>query len=190
MARQTRRRGVRALILGEDQRHEGFARRVLRQLGFHSHREIRVVDYPIGKDSAEAWVRKQYPKEVRGIRQRGSFQNVALLVIIDADQKSVSDRKQQLDRELRAGDLSARSEADPIVVWVPKRHIETWVAFLRGHEVNESHERHECKRLVTADDVGPAADRFVYLLRHNNDRPADLLHSLSDAFVETERLPG
>lgn len=183
------RRGVRVTVLCEDDAHKRFARYAFLRLGYH-RREIRELHNPSGRGSAEQWVREHYANEVRTHRSRGASQQVVLVVIVDADTQTVQQRHQQLENQLQTKGLRPRSETEPIVIWVPKRHIETWVAWLSGRDVNEKdHNKHHCKRLVHDQDWKCAAERFVDIFRAPNDRPEGLLPSMLSAIEEMARLP-
>ncbi len=177
--------GIEVIVLGEDQAHGMFSRQVLLNLGFNKHK-IRLRPVPAGKGAGDQWVREQYPGEVTVHRNRASRLNVALLVLIDADSGSVRSRKRQLDQKLQEEDKPPRSGDEPVVVWVPRRHLETWIAHLRNHPVDENR---SCKRLVGDRDFRPDAARFAELYRGGDRDANDVLPSMSDAFVETDRLP-
>lgn len=78
------------------------------------------------------WVIKEFPKELIACRQRHIRARTLLIVVVDADNLTVSDRQQQLDTS------GAGPGEDPLVVLIPKRHIETWIRNALGNEVNEA----------------------------------------------------
>lgn len=182
-----KRRGVRVRILFEDDAQWTFARHVFLVRGYH-HREIRGVPYVPGQGSAEQRVRDQYPQEVKGNRSRRKNQQVELLVVIDADTSTVDNRKKQLATKLKEDGLAARSGKEPIVVWIPKRCVETWIAWLSNHDVTERTESHRCKNLVRDCDYRPPARKFVDGFRQPDQVPG-LLPSIRDAHAEMKRLP-
>lgn len=174
------------MFVCEDDEHWRFARWTFLRLGYHA-RELRVALAPAGRGAAEQWVRQQYATEVRVHRRKAAHQNVGLVVAIDADKQTVDYRHEQLSGALDESRLDQRGNAERIVIWVPRRHIETWVADLLGHSVNEDD---DCKNLVRDVDYRPAADRFVERYRDPGGRPASVLPSMSRAFDEASRLPG
>ncbi|MCK4340890.1 MAG: hypothetical protein KAY37_04115 [Phycisphaerae bacterium] len=181
----TRRgKGVRWVLLCEDSNHIRFARYVFLKLGYSYH-ELRVQQSPPGKGAAEQWVRKQYANEVRVHRRKASSQQVGLAVVIDADRHTVKERHAQLSKELTNAELPDRGSNERIVLWVPRRHIETWVAYLLEHDVNEED---DCKSLVRDVDYRPPTDRFVSLSHDRDEKPVELLPSISVAFDELDRL--
>ena len=180
------RRGVRCTVLCEDRDQEQFVRWVLRTLGINTH-DIRLLPIPAGSGAGDAWVLDRYPDEVRALRHRfGSQKNVGLIVVIDADRFTGAQRRRQFDDRLTDRDRKKRDPREQIVIRIPKRHIETWLAWLDAQNVNESQ---DCKRL--ARDVSPrsAAARFVELFRARSTDAHNLLPAVADAFDELERVP-
>jgi len=141
------------VILCEDLQQEVFARSFLVKCGINIHR-IRSVIGPKGKGAAEAFVRKQYPREVAAYRRRKHAINIALVVMIDADTRPVQSRYTELDEHLTQASLAKRQPDDQIGIFVPKRNIETWIYHLKGASVNEEdvydhlERESECKPLV------------------------------------------
>ena len=125
-------RRVQCVLLCEDRQHEAFVRRFLR--GKLDIRDIRVLICPPGQQAAEQWVRMQYPREVRALRRNQVA--TSLVVMIDGDLYPIP-RLQILERALSEESLSLRSATEPIAIFVPKRNIETWIAYLNGQTVDE-----------------------------------------------------
>jgi hypothetical protein len=178
------RRGVQLILICENGEHERFARCAFLKLGFH-RRELRFSLSPAGRGAAEQWVRKQYADEVRAYRRKVGHLQVGLVVLIDADRETVAQRERRLADELRHSRQQERQARERIVHWTPRRHIETWVAFLRDHTVDEEM---DCKSLVSTDDIRPAAESFVQMYREPGRRPTGPLGSLALAWGETDRL--
>ncbi len=132
-------RRVQVVILCEDQQQEVFARHFFMEKGFSRH-SIRSRICAKGKQSAEQYVRDQYPIEVQAYRRKAMYMGLALSVSIDADRRQVIERKQQMDKALIDNGLEARKVSEKIVVWVPKRNIETWIHFLMDNDVDENSE--------------------------------------------------
>ena len=179
------RAGVRALILGEDQAHQNFARRVLLDLGFH-HREIVLLPLVGARGAADQSVLRRYPDHVRAQRSRVKSQAVGLIVVIDADAHTVRDRKSQLDEKLAESGMELRQPSEGIVAWVPKRNIETWLVQLEGGEANE---QDDYKHRVKTRNYRDQARTFVRYYRDNEHHPPNLVPSMLDAFEETGRIP-
>lgn len=124
---------IKVTLLCEDKQTESFARRFLFRRGFH-HREILALPLPCGNQSGEQWVRCQYPRQLKAIRSRkGTF----LVVIADADNLTVKARKNELNQECKRQEVQVRTPKDPVIMAIPRRNIETWLAYLDGTEVDE-----------------------------------------------------
>lgn len=126
--------GVRIVLLCEDSQTDSFVRRFLKHRNFGA-RDIRTLSLPAGSGSGEQWVREQYPRQLRAIRGR---QGAYLIVVTDADAQSTAARRVQLDQECTQKNVPVRTDADPVVMAVPRRNIETWLAYLDGNEVDET----------------------------------------------------
>lgn len=125
--------GVNVILLCEDMQTDVFVRRFLKRRNFRG-RDVRTLPLPDGSGSGEQWVREQYPRQLRAIRQR---QGACLIVVTDADVHSTEFRRAQLDAECDEKGIPRRNEGDRVLVIVPRRNIETWLAYLAGGEVDE-----------------------------------------------------
>lgn len=123
------------VVLCEDRQQEAFVRRFLELEGWGKH-QIRIEKSPKGKGAAEQWVRDRYPTEVSTLRAAPHIYR-SLVVIRDGDTKSVKERLLEFDRALEAHDLRPRQAGERIALIIPCRNIETWIAYLEGHEVDE-----------------------------------------------------
>lgn len=126
------------ILLCEDKLHEVFVRRFLRRgWGIDAHK-LRVVAYP--KDgsggSAEQHVRSRFPDELRAFRTRSA--KTILIVVMDADTQSVQQHHNELNGAASSANLPVREDSEAVVYVVPKRHIETWLAYLDGVSVDEN----------------------------------------------------
>jgi len=121
------RRHAEIVILGEDAGLALFLRGFLIGRGYD--REKLYAPAPTG---GWAGLYGQYPKAVRSYRAKASFQATRALVVgLDADELTVQERKAELDGLLRKSELLPRQGGELICLTIPKRHIETWIAFLR-----------------------------------------------------------
>lgn len=130
-------RNVNIVVLCEDRQHEAFARRFLGQAG-KGMRVQRVEISPKGRGSGEQFVRKQYAKEVAYYRAKAHKVGQALIVLIDADGRAVSERVAQIEEAAVEGSQGRRQPGERIAVFAPARNIETWIAYLDGQSVNEN----------------------------------------------------
>ena len=124
---------VHVTLLCEDSQTDAFVRRFLKRRNFR-HRDITTLPLPAGNQSGEQWVRTRYPAELRAIRRR---RRAYLIVVTDADAGSTDARRAQLEAECKQQEIPPREDTDPVVVVVPRRNIETWLAYLGGTSVDE-----------------------------------------------------
>jgi hypothetical protein len=178
------KRRVRVTLLCEDKQHEVFFRRYLKGVGY-TDRDVRSEPYPKGRGAAEQYVRSQYPRQVRALRQFGH--QVALVVITDADRVTATERLRQLDATLQGHAPSQpRREDERIAVLIPRRNIETWIHWLLGDAVNEDM---EYPRLTGREsECQPAVDRLVQLVESGAELPNDAPSSLRDALPTLRRI--
>ena len=115
------------IVLAEDAEQQNLVRRYLEKCG-HNTRECRFVS-PAAKGpggSGEKYVRDQYPQQVQACRSSlGRRASALLIVIVDADTETTERRALQLSRALIAAGVEHRGADEPVVVLIPKRHVET-----------------------------------------------------------------
>ncbi|KHD08541.1 hypothetical protein PN36_05625 [Candidatus Thiomargarita nelsonii] len=124
----TSRHKPQLVILCEDLRHYHFARKFFQSRGL---KKIIPNICPKGRRSGEQYVREHYAQELKAYRSKANYLNIALVVVIDADLKSIDERIKSLD------DPNPRSDTENIAIFVPARNIETWIHYLNGHDYNE-----------------------------------------------------
>ena len=144
-------RNVRIVLLCEDVQHETFATKLLVALGWHL-RDFRVVRSPSGRGSAEQYVREHFPIELRGIRSKRG-ERAYLIVMIDGDDRGVAGRRASLDAACTERQITPPSDADQVLVCVPTRNIETWLAYLDGEVIDET--KRDYPRLDRPRDCRP-----------------------------------
>ncbi len=128
--------GVKIILLCEDKQTNSFVRNFLKHRNFKG-RDITTLPLPARSGSGEQWVRKQYPKQLEAIRNR---RNAYLIVVIDADTGTLDNRHKELAKACREQDIPPRDhKEDPNVLHIiPRRNIETWLAYLDNNNVDES----------------------------------------------------
>ena len=124
---------ARLIVLCEDKQQQVFVRRFMKPRTNHP---IRVISAPAGGGSGEQFVRERYPQELRALRAVPV--NAVLVVMIDADTTDPTKRLRQLDASCRESGIPPRKTHDRVVLTVPRRNIETWLAYLAGATVNET----------------------------------------------------
>ncbi|OAD20112.1 hypothetical protein THIOM_004207 [Candidatus Thiomargarita nelsonii] len=124
------------VILCEDITHYHFARKYLRCHGF---KRIIPKICPKGRSSGEQYVRTHYAAEVKAHRSKANYLNTALVVVIDADLKSIDERITSLNESPNMIELAQapRLDTEKIAIFVPARNIETWIHYLNGNDCNE-----------------------------------------------------
>ncbi len=133
-------------VLCEDKQHGAFIRRFLKK---RRRRVQRTLSTP-NKGAGDQFVRNNYPEQLDAIRGR----NAILVVMIDGDNDSIEQRLKQLDDACKKKGIPLRTDSDSVAIFVPKRNIETWFAYLDGELVNETDEypklkrQRECRRHV------------------------------------------
>lgn len=171
------------VILCEDRAHYHFVRRYLQ---LHGVARVHPRIAPPGEGSAEWWVRREYPTEVKAHRSRASYRRVALAVMIDADRYGVRERKDQLDAALTASQprLAPRQDGERIALFAPKRSLETWFRFLDGADCDEDTSYKDRYR-----EARPTVFARKLFDRCRESQPLrDPPPSLSDACTEWPRL--
>lgn len=129
-------------ILCEDIDQERFIREYLSCRGLDD-RKIKDFGNPKGRDikNNNALILKHYPELIKSHRTR-KHRNLAVVVMIDADEDSVSDKMRSLHKKLdeAAGNLNkdTRLPNEKVAIFVPARNIETWFYYImEGQECNE-----------------------------------------------------
>ena len=134
-------------VLCEDKQHEAFIRRFLKK----RNRRIYTVSRPRpGAGAGEQFVRDNYPAYLDAVSKR----NGILVVMIDGDNDSIEERMKQLDDACNEKGIPLRKDSDKVAIFVPRRNMETWLAYLDGKQVNETDDypklrrERECRRHV------------------------------------------
>ncbi len=177
------RRYTRLVILCEDQQHEVFVRRYLSGIGYK--KRVYVERPPPGSQDAMQYVLDRFAVEVRACRNKGSYQNVGLVTVIDADTGSVENRFTQLDAKLEKHELPKRAPGEPVVILVPRRNIETWIHYLLGNQVDEESEYRKLRR---PGGCQPAVDRLLTFREKSWILPEDCPPSLKHGCHEVRRI--
>ena len=118
-----KKKGIRIVIVVEDQMIERFCRETLLKLGYH-RREIRPERAPSGKGSGKQRVDKRLVLEVKALRSKRN-QALAVLVGSDVDEMTLSGRELRLQQSLREAGVEDRRDNERIAYWLPRWRIET-----------------------------------------------------------------
>ncbi len=167
-------RGVRVVILCEDDRHEQFARAFLREyLGWSKRKERRFVEVKnvsrSALGSAEKAVRQRYPDELRLYRIGCKKQSdLRLVVMIDGDKEGVKARLHSLDQSCKNKNVPMRNKSEKIAVLAPTWNIETWLAYLKGATADET--RKNYPKSISSEDLQSRVEELVGMCRSNKLR--------------------
>jgi len=130
-------------ILCEDIDQERFIRQYLICRGLDD-RKIKDFNNPKGRviENNNASIVKYYPALMKSYRKTRKYRNIAVVVMIDADEDSLDDRMRSLNIALdeTAGNLNRdpRLRDEKVAIFVPARNIETWFYYIMaGQECNE-----------------------------------------------------
>jgi hypothetical protein len=190
------KRGVRIVVIVEDEALDRFARSALGALGFDS-RDYRILpEYPKGGlGSGKKWVTDSYVVEVRTLRKKNYQRNIGILVGTDANELTVAARAAQLDAALAEMGLEVRNDLERVAIWIPRWSIETWGVALTGKlpsGVREDPGEMECRSLkdepgARSLDWKSAGKAFAECYRRRSPKQQPL-PSIRKAWEETDRL--
>ena len=178
--------GYQYTILCEDEKTKAFITNILVSQGINRHR-ISTDVAPSGTGSGEAYVRKQYKINLRAIR-RFNYNARTLIVCTDADVHSLEERKLSFSNECSnvEPEIYDRTKKEPVIIWIPKRNIETWIEFFKhdGNGVNEEAQYKINNKNVKCKEEARKMSDFLQGKRDYKD----YLSSLEDAYEEYENL--
>ncbi|MGO9470159.1 MAG: hypothetical protein ACLQIB_22410 [Isosphaeraceae bacterium] len=184
------KRGVRVVLLVEDEALERFIRRAFYAFGFQT-RSVRVERSPKGRGSAKDWVTRSYTEEVGDHRGKARYQeNIAVVVGIDADEKTVEKQARKLDTALEGAGLQKRQADEKFCLIIPKWNIETWLVYLSGEALDEDRSDYKNHQSVKKVDYVKVAEEFVRRYRNwkQGNTTETSLPSMIAAFEEMRRL--
>ena len=110
-----------------------------------------------------------------------SFDSNVLIVVIDADKKTVQERKSQLTEACNATGIPVRTENDKLLIFIPKRNIETWIKYFDNNAVDEEQDYAHYLN-VHESDCYSAADKMSDSF--STDNSIFELPALQDAYNE------
>lgn len=174
---------VRVTVLCEDRMHEHFVRKLCEGYGLTP---VRVQIAPKGRGSAEEWVRKRFPDEVKRLRQH-RHEHIALITITDGDRFGVTERLQGFASALAENGLPARTNDDHLAILVPTWSIETWLLWLCGEvDVGETVSYKNTPKWRQAE-ASPTTAAERYFVAPGQDEPVRV-PALCAARAEMQRL--
>ncbi len=165
------------VVLCEDQKHQGFARRLLEKLGERFRRAPRF--RKAGSGSGKHYVEKQFPVEFRAYLKRKQLMRIALIVLIDCDVKSVEATGRKLRDSLLPEERRTFEQEDCLLVLLPKRSIETWIEFAQtGQALDEDHREKRAHPSAEPAGCKSLASQFYDWSRANAALPPGMPPSL------------
>ena len=169
------------VVLCEDRAHEIFVTRFLKKGWNVKPRSIRVLPYPGAKGSGKKHVENSLAGEVEAFR--GRHASTILLVVRDADEQSVNQARLLLDAKFQP----PRAENEQIAFIIPKWHIETWIAWLGGKDVDEGEKgtyKNAYGRISVSKEAHPLIDQLAVDCKENREleSPPDSLVAACEEF--------
>lgn len=136
----------------------------------------------------------QYPAYVKQYRRDKNRKNLALIIMIDGDDKTVNQRIRSLNKALdeREGELNKelRLPDEKIAIFVPMRNIETWFEYINGNKNCNEQDDYKDKNLDKKERVKLAKTSATKLAKEicPQGLPPDAPPSLIHAYNELQRL--
>ena len=155
------------VLLCEDRQQEVFVRRFLQRYFQYPRGKLnhllRIEMSPPGLGAADNYVRGKFPAEVKAHRRRGDPSRTRLIAMADGDKLGPAARVRQLADACRQQGIAARTDAEKIAVFVPTWNIETWIEWLRGHEVDEG--RKDYPKLPRESECQPQVNELTKMCK-------------------------
>lgn len=127
------------------------------------------------------WVIQEFPRQLHACRQRQARAKTLLIVVADADDFTVEQR-----REHFIGAAVNIQTGDPLVLLIPRRHIETWIHNALGHTVDESSSyKHPEPAKI---EIRAAAQRIYEWSRQSPQTGSSCVESLLIALPEWRKI--
>lgn len=188
---------VRVELLAEDKATQQFAEAALKQIGigpreYHVVRggTARTADAPARpSQNMRQWVSTEFPRALgRVASHRAGVQFSALLVVTDADNDTVEQRRMELEQAAVSEGLAEKLRRAAVYYWIPKRHIETWATYFAnlGDRVTEE-ANYKRGHQLRGDSFSKAGRAFVDI-RGGREREQVRLPALIAALKELDLL--
>lgn len=175
------------ILLCEDDQQSRLVRAYLRICG-HDADVKAVVASRMQHGGNVKWVIEHFPSELYACRQRHKVKAKTLLIVmLDADDFTVSERRKQLVDRLIAAGYEGFGVNEPVVVLVPKRNVETWVRNLLGESVSEDKD-YKTQKEFKKEQFRLAADALHAWTRPNARIPENCVPSLAAVLREWNRI--
>ena len=149
---------TKVTILCEDLDQERFIRKYLICRGLSS-RDITCFPKTTGMkvENNNALILKYYPQILKSYRSRKNSQDIAVIVMIDADDKTIDERIRSLNiavnKEEGERNKDMRLPNEKIAIFVPARNIETWFSYINGNQDCNEQDDYKNKTLNTTKRI-------------------------------------
>jgi hypothetical protein len=177
------------ILLCEDETHERLAKAYMKECGHKNlERLVRTfVASRLQQGGNVGWVKTEFPRQLRACRQRHKKAKTLLVVLVDADNLTVEDRRRQLFDKIESEGLEELGQNDPAALLIPKRHVETWIRALLGESVSEDQ---VCKthQKPTREEMRLAAKTLFEWSRPNATPGPTCVASLKAALPEWRKI--
>jgi hypothetical protein len=159
------------ILLCEDDAHSKLVRAYFRKCGISDRLVVDRVASRLAQGGNIGWVLREFDRQLLACRQRQA--QTLLIVVIDADDHTVEERRRELNQR------SEFRDNDPLVILIPRRHIETWIRSALNEAVNEDD---DYKRpAVTKDEFRNAAGQIHGWARNQPEPGPTCIPSLRSA---------
>jgi hypothetical protein len=176
-------------LLCEDDAHRRLAVAYMKRCGIRTERVV--VEQVASRQRHGGnigWVLDEFPRQLRACRQRHKTKaDTQLIVMVDADTLDADERRRQLDERLTREGYDKLAGSDPVVLLIPRRHVETWIRSLLGQQVSEDD---DCKGWdkPTKDEIRQAAQTAYGWARDNPKPGPTCVPSLRAALPEWRKI--
>ncbi len=176
------------VLLCEDRLQASLVRAYMRRCGLQTKEPLLMplVASERASGGNVNWVLREFPRQFRACRQRHTHARTLLIVVVDADEGSVDQRHSDLNSALEGARMTPTNPSDPIVILVPKRHIETWIRAANGSDANET-DNYKFPP-PGQEQVRGAAQRIQGWARDNPAPDENLLPSLKRSLPEWRKI--
>jgi hypothetical protein len=171
------------ILLCEDDGHRRLAVAYMNRCRINRRVVVEKVASRLQRGGNVDWVLREFPAELRACRQRHQRAKTLLVVVVDADNLTVDERRRQLNDRLEVAGYEELTANDPVALLIPRRHIETWIRSLLGEEVTEDDDCKDWKKL-TKGELRQAADTAYQWARPNAIAGLTCVRSLTTSLPE------
>ena len=167
------------VVLCEDDAHSMLVCAYLRKCGI-GERERTIINTSESHHGGIASVLDQFPMQLKACRQRHKRARTLLIVVADADAFSVTIREQHFQEK------EAFTDGDPLVILIPKRHVETWICAAIDKPVEEDE---NCKHHnLSKNEIHTAARRIYEWARNEPPDESTCVASLRAALPRWRKI--